>query len=178
MNVGMFGKINFKAEVDAINAQHLAWVPAQKIGTTFTLPRFPLLAARVKRSQHDELQRFIEFETMRSRDGINLAQLALERGQVRESMIDQAHNGCLDAHPEWKSDSSVIGSVREGCKWGLAIAVTENSRVGENPPVARQWHMDAYNCLEEHSADKRVNGIFLDSVRWTFIKARAGLFQS
>ena len=173
----MFGKINFASEIEAVNSDMLAWTPADQIGRVMILPRAPLLVARVKRSQHREMQDFCEFEIMRRRSWLDLVTSEVEKGQIPRQLADVAATLITQARPD-HDVPELAEAVSEGCFWGLALALPEKERVGENPPVARTWALEAFNCLEVPFQEESQRSAFLSSARWTFIEARAGRLRA
>ena len=169
----MFGKINFDAEVAAINSQMLAWKPADKIGFIMTLPTSPLLMVRVKRSQQREMDEFCDFEIMRRRGWLDIVLTAVAEGQIPKHLAEEAAVRYAQLHP----DAAMAGrdeAISQGCFWGLALALPEKERVGEDPPVARHWAFEAFNLLGVPFDEEPLKKLFLDGARWTFIEARAG----
>ena len=169
----MFGKINFASEIAAVNSEMLAWTHAEQIGRVLTLPRAPLLIARVKRSQDREMREFCEFEVMRRRGWLDIVTQAVDEGQIPRQLADVAATLIKQARPELEVPE-LAKAVNEGCFWGLALALPEKERVGENPPVARTWALEAFNRLEVPFHEESHRSEFLSAARWTFIEARAG----
>jgi hypothetical protein len=169
----MFGKINFDAEVAAINSQMLAWKPADKIGFIMTLPTSPLLMVRVKRSQQREMDEFCEFEIMRRRGWLDIVTRAVREGQIPNHLAEEASARYVQLHPD-ESEAERDEAIGKGCFWGLALALPEKERVGEAPPVARHWAFEAFNLLEVPFDEEPLKTSFLNAARWTFVEARAG----
>ena len=173
----MFGKINFDAEVAAINSQMLAWKPADKIGFIMTLPRFPLLMVKVKRSQQSEMDEFCKFEVMRRRGWLDIVTRAVGEGQIPTHLAEEAAARYVQLNPD-ESVTERAEAITKGCFWGLALALPEKERVGEVPPVARHWAFEAFNLLEIPFDEETLSKSFLDAARWTFVEARSGKLRT
>ena len=140
----MFGKINFDKEIHALNKEMLSWVEARKIGKIFLLPKAPLLLAKVKRSLQTEFEEFMQLEILRKHEWLGLAKRLLDSGSIDTDFISATAEAFSSANGQSNPDDPIFA----GCRWGLALALSETERIGEEPPVARLCMLSAYNHLE------------------------------